>query len=65
MKSLDRLEGTVERALQEMGSLREENGRLRQEIQKLKGIDPLRKGEVFTKLKAVIEKLDSFSITKS
>ncbi len=65
MKSLDRLEVVVERLLLEMRSLREENGKLKQEMQKMKGVDPLRNREALTRLKGVIEKLESFSITKS
>ncbi len=55
----------MERLLLEMRSLREENGKLKQEMQKMKGVDPLRNREALTRLKGVIKKLESFSITKS
>lgn len=64
MESLDRLEEVVGRIVQKMGSLREENRGLNQEIHKLKGANPRQNKEALDRLKGVIEKLESFSITK-
>ena len=64
IESLDRLEEVVGRILQKMGNLREENRRLNQEIHKLKGVNPRQNKEALDRLKGVIKKLESFSITK-
>ncbi len=65
MESLEKLEGTVEKLLREMENLREENQKLKQELKRMNGAGPLQNEEALNRLKSVIKKLESLSITKS
>ena len=65
MESLEKLERTVEKLLREMENLREENQRLKQELKRTDGAASPQNEEALNRLKGVIKKLESLSITKS